>query len=63
MIDLNMHFKDVHGKHRIVEGTLDMVNDPAGLKKMLQGQGITVRISDPILGVIHGSKSTRPVAA
>lgn len=63
MTDLNMHFKDIHGKHRIVEGNLDMINDPAGLKKMLKAQGITVRISDPILGVIHGSKSTQPSAA
>lgn len=63
MIDLNMHFKDVHGKHRVVEGNLDMINDPATIKQVLREQGIPVRLSDPVLGLIHGSKSTQPSAA
>ena len=62
-MDLNMHFKDAHGKHRIVEGNLDMINDPATIKQVLREQGIPVRMSDPVLGLIHGGKKGAPKAA
>lgn len=63
MIELNMHFKDIHGKHRIVEGDLDLINDPVTLKKALHAQGISVLASQPVLGLIFGGKQDSPEAA
>lgn len=63
VIELNMHFKDIHGKHRIVEGTLDMINDPVTVKEALHMQGIAVRAAQPVMGLIIGGKQDSPSAA
>lgn len=62
---MNLHFKDTHGKHRIVEGDQLMLADQRGLKKFLSAQKLHVMPRTPVLGVINGGGSrhklrTRP---
>lgn len=56
---MNMHFKDKDGKHRIVAGDLEFIQDQEGLKKMIKV--LKLNPSDgPILGVIRGGKLKTP---
>jgi hypothetical protein len=60
MTDINMHLKDSEGKHRIVEGDLDMLADQKGLRAMLKAQKIYVKKRTPILGFIKGGLYKAP---
>lgn len=62
-MNLNIHFKDASGAHRIVEGSLEMVNDPATLKLAIAKTGIRIPARNPVLGLIHGSKHVPLIAA